>query len=240
LNTERVPGNHIRVRAAGTRIRALISSRAVLFHARLRRTAFVAVPRVALVAGVAAVSALLVAATVAGVPGFVASVRADEPLATRGGEPGEVVERRTLSAAELANQAEVIYARMVRGSQRVAAMLWDARRNQDQARARCLDGVLTEYNAQLRIIGDRASRIRDAAARSATDEVRHHAGVLRVAERNARELDRRGNACVGITGIQAVREGTVVEMRVRNEPEMGAPSDDLWRGFPVLPPPAPR
>jgi hypothetical protein len=186
-----------------------------------------------------AAASLAALASLAGGPLGRSSAAADEPLATRR-EPGDASARRPMNAAELATQAEVVHARMVRGSQRVAAMLWDARRNQDQVRARCLDGVLTEYNAQLRIIGDRAARIRDAAARSASDEVRHHAGVIRIAERNARDLDRRGNACVGITSVQAVREGTVVEMRVRNEPEMGSPAEDPWRTFPVLPPPPPR
>ncbi len=140
-------------------------------------------------------------------------------------------------ARELANR---VHRRGESLSRRVAFHLDEARRDGDARRAACLDGVLSQVNAALRMVGMRIERVEQAIRAGDAGRRRHEVSVLGVLDARFAELDAATRTCNG-ERPDAQQTGTRVIVTVDRDVPRGDPTrfrdgDQLW--VPPIPPPA--
>lgn len=127
-------------------------------------------------------------------------------------------------------EAESIRTRGTRLAQRLQAMLDEARREGDIIRVTCLNDKLTQANANVRTVSQRATSLRQALQIRDREAGNHHFTVLTVLSHKFDLLDQESSQCVG----QSIFEpGASAE--VTTTVEIGTPKEDAA----VAPPPGP-
>ena len=125
-------------------------------------------------------------------------------------------------------------------SRRVQLHLDEARRDGDARRAQCLDDVLSQSNAVVRMAGEATERLQQGIALSDDSRRRHAVSVLGVLARRVTELDARMRVCNGEDPSREAVGRTQVIVTVDRD----VPDEDPTRisaeppSLPYIPPPA--
>ena len=125
-------------------------------------------------------------------------------------------------------------------SRRVQLHLDDARRDGDARRAQCLDDVLSQANAVVRMAREATERLQQGIALSDDGRRRHAASVLGVLDRRTLELDAQMRVCNGDDPRREASGRTRVTVTV----DRNTPSEDPTHlrseppVLPYIPPPA--
>lgn len=107
--------------------------------------------------------------------------------------------------------AELDLVEIERTATRVLRLHSDALRADDRERGRCIDAVLSQIDASMRLVLERLEHRRAALARGDTDEARRQERLIRRVRDHARELSTRATQCVEPWfGREHERERTVV------------------------------
>ncbi|MDQ3030803.1 MAG: hypothetical protein M3Y87_00135 [Myxococcota bacterium] len=187
--------------------------------------------------GRSAIAALLLTGALGGI-GYVAAQEAEtaEELPAE----GEITARRRadLTPAEQLAESQRIDERGALLSRRVAAMLDEARRENDVIRVTCLDDKLTQINAHRRTLAARVESLQDASNVGDEGRRNHEFTVITVLAQNLTELERAANECIGQDIFET---GTT---RVTTTIDPNTPDDDPsviveaeYPEVPFIPPP---
>lgn len=121
-------------------------------------------------------------------------------------------------------EAERAVRRADLAGQRLLRVLDEARLARDVRGAACVNDKLSQVNSHGRMILDRASRLRDAAARGDDAAVRRERLVIRNLSAHLARLEREGRACIYPEPRE--RAGTVVVTIV--DPDVPDEDPSLW------------
>jgi len=108
-----------------------------------------------------------------------------------GGSP-----RPVLTNEEILAQAETISRRAGQLAERLSKMLDEARRDRDIMRANCINRKLTEVNANIRNVEQRARALRDAITAGDGARKSHEYTVLTVLSQKLEQLDQEATQCL--------------------------------------------
>ena len=112
------------------------------------------------------------------------------------GELG-VTTKAELSATEQVQQADTITRRGNQLAERMTRMLDEARRDKDILRANCVNRKLTEVNANVRNIDQRARSLKEAAQAGDNERRSHEYTVLTVLSQKLDMLSQEASQCLG-------------------------------------------
>ena len=189
--------------------------------------------------GRSALIALLMTGAV-GAIGYVAAQDGGDDGGDVGDATGEIAARRRadLTPAEQLAEAQRTTERGDQLSRRVAAMLDEARRENDVIRVTCLDDKLTQINAHRRTLAARAESLTEASQVGDEGRRNHEFTVISVLAQNLTELERAANECIGqdIFETGTTRVTTTIDPNTPEEdptlvPEIPEPE------APFIPPP---
>lgn len=102
-----------------------------------------------------------------------------------------------VSSAEQLQQADAIARRGNQLAERMTRMLDEARRDKDILRANCVNRKLTEVNANVRNVDQRAKALKDAAAAGDDGRRNHEFTVLTVLSQKLDMLNQEASQCLG-------------------------------------------
>lgn len=109
----------------------------------------------------------------------------------------DVKAQANMSAADQQTQAEAIVRRGNQLAERLSRMLDEARREKDILRANCVNRKLTEVNANVRNVGDRAKALKDASQVADDSRRNHEYTVLTVLSQKLDTLNQEAAQCLG-------------------------------------------
>jgi len=109
----------------------------------------------------------------------------------------DVKAQANMSAADQQTQAEAIVRRGNQLAERLSRMLDEARREKDILRANCVNRKLTEVNANVRNVDQRAKALKDASQVSDDGRRNHEYTVLTVLSQKLDTLNQEAAQCLG-------------------------------------------
>ncbi|MEM9195592.1 MAG: hypothetical protein AAGF12_40875 [Myxococcota bacterium] len=151
----------------------------------------------------------------------------------------DVTRRADLGPAEQMAEAERITTRGTQISRRVQTMLDEARRERDIIRVTCLNDKLTQINANLRTLEDRADALRTAVEGQDPNRRNHEFTVVSVLGQKFSVLEREANQCVGqdLFETGATRTSTTIDPEAPDEDPSVIPAP-VEVPVPFIPPPS--
>ena len=150
----------------------------------------------------------------------------------------EVRRRADLSPEEQLAEAERIRQRGGQISQRIQAMLDEARRERDIIRVTCLNDKLTQVNANLRTLEQRTEALQGAVQGQDASRRNHEFTVITVLDQKFNVLEQEANQCIGqdLFETGATRVTTTVDPATPEE-DPTVISEVPPIGVPFIPPP---
>jgi len=109
----------------------------------------------------------------------------------------DVKAQANMSAADQQTQAEAIVRRGNQLAERLSRMLDEARREKDILRANCVNRKLTEVNANVRNVDQRAKALKDASQVADDGRRNHEYTVLTVLSQKLDTLNQEAAQCLG-------------------------------------------
>jgi len=109
----------------------------------------------------------------------------------------DVKAQANMSASDQQAQADAIVRRGNQLAERLSRMLDEARREKDILRANCVNRKLTEVNANVRNVGERARALKDASQVSDDSRRNHEYTVLTVLSQKLDTLNQEAAQCLG-------------------------------------------
>jgi hypothetical protein len=145
----------------------------------------------------------------------------------------DVKAQANMSAADQQTQADSIVRRGNQLAERLSRMLDEARREKDILRANCVNRKLTEVNANVRNVGDRAKALKDATQVADEGRRNHEYTVLTVLNAKLDTLNQEAAQCLGESVFEPGASQVVTTI-----PTDAPTIDPSVVGAPPPPPPA--